>query len=310
MRDVHARPVRPVGGGRRGRRLGWQSVVVLPVLLLAVFGASPVAAAGPIDQYIVGGTAVPDGAYRFQAALLGQTFGSDDWERQFCGGSLIGPDQVLTAAHCVDFIGDGPGDELRLEDLRVVVGRTVLTSDQGQKRRAVRIDIHPSWDPDSSRFDAAVITLASPITGIKPIQLVTSGSDALERPGSIVLATGWGNTIAQPVGPGPGGVHYAYRMRVVSLPVLSRTDCETSYTIDGISYVDTKTMICAGKTGKDTCQGDSGGPLFLKATSGGYVQLGITSWGAGCAATGFPGVYTRLGNGSIGHFIQVAAGGV
>lgn len=237
------------------RPLRWAPLLVLPALLLGLVGVAPAAAAGPVEPRIVGGTPVPDGSYRFQAALLGQTFGDDDWARQFCGGSLIAPDLVLTAAHCVDFIGNGPGDDLRLADLRVVVGRTALTSDQGQKRRAVRIQIHPSWDPDTSRFDAAVITLADPVTGIKPIQLVTPGSDALERPGSTVLATGWGNTIAQPVGPGPGGVHYPFRMRVVSLPVLSRADCATSYTIDGISYVDTKTMICAGKTGKDTCQG-------------------------------------------------------
>ena len=45
-----------------------------------------------------------------------------------------------------------------------------------------------------------------------------------------------------------------------------------------------------------TCQGDSGGPLFFKAVGGGFIQAGITSWGFGCGATGFPGVYTRLSN--------------
>lgn len=185
-----------------------------------------------------------------------------------------------------------------------------ITSDEGQQRRAVDIQIHPRCDPESSRFDAAVITLVRPIEGIKPIHLETPGTDALERPGSRVLATGWGNTIAQEVGAGGGGTHYPFRLREVSVPVLSATDCDTAYTIDGVHYADIKTMLCAGKTGEDTCQGDSGGPLFLKATTGGYVQIGITSWGAGCAATGFPGVYARVGNGSIGHFIAVATGGV
>jgi len=64
-------------------------------------------------------------------------------------------------------------------------------------------------------------------------------------------------------------------------------------------------------TNKDTCQGDSGGPLFFKVAGGpGYIQAGITSWGIGCGATGFPGVYTRLGNRRIGNFILGATGGV
>jgi Trypsin len=62
-------------------------------------------------------------------------------------------------------------------------------------------------------------------------------------------------------------------------------------------------MLCAGRTNLDTCQGDSGGPLFFKAAgSPGYIQAGITSWGIGCGATGFPGVYTRLSNPGGGEF--------
>ena len=100
---------------------------------------------------------------------------------------------MLTAAHCVDFIGNGPNQVPRA-DLRVVVGRTVLTSTQGQKRRVAAIDIHPRWNPDTFSYDVAVVTLASPINGIRPISLVTLGTDALERPGTLLTVTGWGNT--------------------------------------------------------------------------------------------------------------------
>ena len=180
-----------------------------------------------VTPKIVGGTSVPDGKYKFQAALLAQSFGNDDFQRQYCGGSLITTFEVLTAAHCVEFIGDAPG-QIPLSDLRVVVGRTVLTSTQGQKRRAVAIDIHPRWDPVTFSFDVAVIHLASAVNGIKPVMLVTPGVDALERPGTLATVTGWGNTIQQPVGPGGGGIHYPDRMREAQVPIVSRPSARPS----------------------------------------------------------------------------------
>jgi secreted trypsin-like serine protease len=297
-----------------------RSLIVVPALLVAIGGSAPVDARTPgpaglsvrrtaASPRVVGGTAVANGTYKFQAALLGQTFGSDDWQRQYCGGSLITSFAVLTAAHCVEFVG--PGDEFPLDiaDLRVVVGRTVLTSDQGQKRRVVDIAIHPRYDPITARFDVAIVYLRTPIVGIDPIDLVTPGTDALERPGRPAIATGWGNTIAQPVGPGEGGVHYPDRLREVTVPIVSHAECATAYGADGNNYIHKTSMLCAGLTGKDTCQGDSGGPLFVPAITGGYIQIGITSWGAGCAATGYPGVYTRLSGKPVGNFVLRMTGG-
>ena len=262
-------------------------------------------ATGGVTTKIVGGTPVPNGKYPFQAALLAQSFGTNDFQRQYCGASLITPFEVLTAAHCVDFIGDDP-EQVPMSDLRVVVGRTVLTSTQGQKRRVAAIDIHPRWNPVTGSFDVAVVHLASPVNGIRPVALVTPGVDALERPGTLATVTGWGNTIQQP--PGGAGIHYPDRMREAQVPITSRAECRTAYASAGVDI--TATMLCAGRTIRDTCLGDSGGPLFFKAVGPGYIQAGITSWGIGCGATGFPGIYTRLSNRGVGNFILSATGGV
>ena len=188
----------------------------------------------------------------------------------------------------------------------MVVGRTVLTSTQGQKRRVAAIDIHPRWNPVTFSFDVAVVHLASPVNGIRPVALVTPGVDALERPGTLATVTGWGNTIQQPAGPGGGGINYPDRMREAKVPITSRAECRTVYA--AADFPITATMLCAGRTNLDTCQGDSGGPLFFKAVGPGYIQAGITSWGIGCGATGFPGVYTRLSNRGVGNFILSATG--
>jgi secreted trypsin-like serine protease len=264
-------------------------------------------ASDEISTKIVGGRPVPNGKYPFQAALLAQSFGNNDYQRLFCGGSLITPFEVLTAAHCVDFFGEGP-EQLPVSDLRVVVGRTVLTSTQGQKRRVAAISIHPRWNPETASFDAAVVHLASPINGIRPVALVTPGVDALERPGTLATVSGWGNTIQQPVGPGGGGVNFPNRLQEAQVPITSRAECRTAYASAGATI--DATMLCAGLTNLDTCQGDSGGPLFFKAAGPGYIQAGITSWGFGCGATGFPGVYTRLSNRGVGNFILSVTGGV
>jgi secreted trypsin-like serine protease len=262
----------------------------------------------PSPARIVGGRPVADNNFRFQAALLAESFGDDDYQRQFCGGSLISPFHVLTAAHCVDFFGDGE-DQIPLSDLRVVVGRTVLTSSVGQKLEVLGVDVHPDWNPETFSFDVAVVTLAGQVTGIRPVRLVSPGSDALEQPGRQTIVSGWGNTIAQPAGPGGGGTNFPDRMHRANVRIVDRVVCNTAYAGAGLPI--TATMLCAGQTNRDTCQGDSGGPLFVKAVGApGYIQVGITSWGIGCGATGFPGVYTRIGNVGVGNFILEATGGV
>lgn len=226
---------------------------------------------------------------------------------------------VLTAAHCVDFIVpdeefDEKGFGLPLSDLRVVVGRAQLSSDLGQRRGAVGISVHPAWIGQEHGLsgDVAVIYLDEPVTDIEPVRLVTPGTDALERPGRKATVTGWGNTILQPVGPGPGGGLFERpdRLQAAKVPLVSDEECHEAYANTLFEQWLDPSMICAGRTGLDACNGDSGGPLFVETLHGGAIQIGVTSWGFGCGATGFPGVFTRLGNVDIGNFVQEAVGGV
>jgi secreted trypsin-like serine protease len=243
---------------------------------------------------IIGGTAVPDGKYKFVAALRNTNFGSTAFEQQFCGGTLIDHDSVLTAAHCVYGRSVSP--------LRVTVGRTVLDSNQGQTRSVSRKFVHRFYDPSlDDAYDAAVLKLRRPVSGIPPIKLATSSQDFLETPGRNATVAGWGNTIGQPAG-GNAGSSFPNRMREAQVPIVSDNQAASVYGSDYFKRL----MVAAGEAGKDTCQGDSGGPMFAKP-GGKFTQIGITSFGTGCGADGYPGVYAEVNASSIRSFITNAA---
>jgi secreted trypsin-like serine protease len=285
--------------GRRSLRVTVLAALVAAAASLFVFlqsGESAQAADGAsYSPYVVGGADVPDGEYRFVAALRNTNYGSTAFEQQFCGGALIDHNSVLTAAHCVYGHPASP--------LRVTVGRTVLNSDQGQTRRVSKIFVDPSYDPHlrGHAYDAAVLKLSNPVSGIAPIKLATAAQDYLETPGHHATVAGWGNTVAQPVG-GGGGTNYPDRMQEAQVPIDSDDYAASVY---GSSY-HKNLMVAAGATGKDTCQGDSGGPMFHLA-DGHFTEIGITSFGDGCGAEGHPGVYTEVNATSIRDFITNAA---
>jgi secreted trypsin-like serine protease len=263
---------------------------------------------GSVETQVVGGTPVPDGKYPFMTSIQANTSKQSPYKEHFCGGTLIDQNSVLTAAHCVDFIGNHTDhNTLSYRDVRLVVGVTVLSSRQGKVRgidRLSDISVHPDYNGrTSNRYDAAVIEVGRPVRVIGPIALAGVGSDELETPGRPATLTGWGNTIAQPPF-GPGGPQdYPRRMREARPPLVSDAECELSYGRDFYP----KVMVCAGQTGMDTCQGDSGGPMFVEDASGVRRQIGITSFGYGCGATGFPGVYTEVNAEPVFDFIERAA---
>ncbi|HZF90306.1 serine protease [Streptomyces sp.] len=224
--------------------------------------AAPSAVAAP--QPIVGGTTTTTSSYPFMMQI------TDASQNQFCGGTLVSPTKVVTAAHCM--VGE------TTSGVRVVGGRTYLNGTNGTVARVSKIWIHPNYTTATRGEDVAVLTLstAMPYTTAK---YVSSTDTSVYAAGTTARVLGWGTTSS--------GGSSSNQLRTATVPIVSDTSCGGSY---GSDYVKSE-MVCAGYSsgGVDTCQGDSGGPLLV-----GGVLAGITSWGEGCAQAGYPGVYTRL----------------
>ncbi|MDX3527832.1 MULTISPECIES: S1 family serine peptidase [Streptomyces] len=274
---------------RRGASVAVAAGTVLGLLAVSVGTANAATSTDsgrPVVQ-IIGGAAQPNGSYPFMAALLIKGKGKP-LDRQFCGGSLLDSDVVMTAAHCVD--------DVKPKQIETVVGRTVLSNKkQGHLRNVRTITLHPRYNGD---YDVAFLELDKPVYGIAPVNLPTPGTDALIRPGAKATVAGWGNTDNELP-------NHPDRLRAVDVPIVSHIECKASYP----SY-DKKVHVCAGVEGKDSCQGDSGGPLFrtLKGRKGVY-QIGVVSYGDGCAAQGAPGVYTYTGSAKLWDTLWKSAEG-
>jgi secreted trypsin-like serine protease len=261
------------------------------VLVLTAFVQSVAAAPQP-DPRIIGGEPADLGEYPFMVALLLEERGGTDFDKQYCGGSLIASRWVLTAAHCVEFL-ESP------DQIAVAVNRTHLSNSAEGERVEVRaFYIHPDYDPNQLSPDVALIELAKPVRGIEPIQLAGAGDDDYEIAGTQLTVIGWGNTSTT------GHANWPDELRELQVPVVSDADCDFAYS----GGVTVETQLCAGDKGVDSCQGDSGSPLFATTTSGDYVQVGVVSWGFKCAKQHFPGVYSEVNSPTIREWIRSVSG--
>ena len=295
--DVHG----PDVGHRTGRRsraaIGLAAGLV--VLLLALAGASPPAAAAVPDAVprVIGGRKVPEGKYPFQAALLDLTRGGNDWNMQICGGSLIAPSWILTAAHCVE---EG-GVVTDPSTAAIVLGRTVLRRPGGERHLVDAIYPSPKYSELTDADDVALIHLSVP-SAYTPIRVAQRPDDSFEADGTMLTVIGWGDTIPVPPFVDPTHLFYPQQMMEVRVPVVSDATCGAEYSAAHEPLVMSKTL-CAGAPGTDACFGDSGGPLFA-TTPTGIVELGIVASGEGCGAPGYAGTYTEVNARSVKTFIR------
>ena len=233
------------------------------------------------ESRIIGGTDATAGAWPWIVSLENSDLGADPYASSFCGGSLIASDWVLTAAHCAV--------EVTTDNLRVRVGGHDLSSSAtaGSVVAVDRILIHPGYNQATAYDqDLALLHLASP-QSTTPLPAISASAMSSLTAGTTLTVMGWGATQAT------SPYHYPYRLQQVSVPLVSDSECATAYPGQL-----TNNMFCAGVMagGKDSCYGDSGGPIILGSDASSAQQVGVVSWGDGCAAAGKPGIYTRLAN--------------
>ncbi|MDW9854089.1 trypsin-like serine protease [Sinorhizobium meliloti] len=257
---------------------------------------------------IIGGTPAKEGAWPYQVALLDSALLDDSntsqYDAQFCGGSLIALNWVLTAAHCV--VAE-EGGVLPIDSITILVGATKLTD--GARHEVAAIKMHPAYDPDTLSNDAALIQLARPAETIATKVRSAEGK-------SKATVVGWGMMEDE---------SFPLELMQAEINIVPSSTCNTGIKnllkqeaereasqagapviIDVNDFADPldDTMVCAGvASGKrDSCQGDSGGPLLV-GSGRDAVQVGIVSWGMGpsdakmpCGHKGLYGVYTDVGD--------------
>ncbi len=315
---VETRPrTEPVGPTWWQRCAGLMAIVMVFSLLLEGVTARDVAARPasddwPVQAEIIGGFKAEARDFPFMAFVLAGN--------NLCGGTLIDSDSVLTAAHCVTDANGGVRDP---STFTLYIGRANIDQAKTSNRYGVSsVFRHPDYSGETFQNDVAVLKLNRTVTTVPPIAIVGSSSTQYQAAGQSVFVAGWGTTSVNKI-------KISLELRMAPLSVVSDAACQADYPDE----FDPTTMMCASSPGRDSCQGDSGGPLLGRVQTGttpvvlkgkkrkgkkrhkkhiqapvyNSTQVGVVSWGFGCAVADSPGVYARLSDPGINSFVVNSA---
>jgi secreted trypsin-like serine protease len=233
---------------------------------------------------IVGGREALPGAWPWQVALVNR-FSTQAYNGFFCGGTLVAPQWVLTAAHCVD------GSEPTLIDVLVGAHRLSENSRRVQADMAI---VYPGYNEYGVDGDLALLHLSEPVTQT-PISLFALDGITTEMDYMRGTVTGWGD-----MDPLSWFGEFPDALRELSMPLVDRSVCNERWFL-GI----TENLLCAGYPNmpNGACYGDSGGPLMVQDGQGQWLQVGIVSFGVRfCVGSNRPDVFTRVA--TYGNWIQ------
>ncbi len=249
-----------------------RSAVSSVLATCALVSASPVGAQVPpapapgpapaATPYVFGGVPAPFGTFPFLAVLLRAVPGGF---AVYCGGTLVRPDLVLTAAHCV--VGQAPPD-------LVVIGQASAapTPDAlGDSRVVAEVVVDPSYAVASNSHDLALLRLSEPATR-RPAHRVRPATGSLAAVGAVGVGMGFGSTVAD-------DEQFVAPIELQQTPLTVQPDSACADAYGAAAYLSDR-MLCAGALGSGVCRGDSGGPLAVAGPTRWWAVAGVVSFGA------------------------------
>ncbi|ODR97370.1 hypothetical protein AUC69_12200 [Methyloceanibacter superfactus] len=282
-----------------------KQILLLTLVFIGAMSAGGLVLAEEDTEMIVNGKLAPEGKFPYQVRL----YASPEDEKGFCGGSIIDPQWILTAGHCV--VADSSVAENLQPAETVFVGYGSTDRTKTTKIEAEEIVVHPRYLAKAlaGGGDVALIKLKEPIPEAKTIEIADDDAEQkLVTRGVKVTVTGWGaiwdpqdkEVVAllskiDPQADISEKLNFPKKLYEADIHVMDREECRSVYGPQQLNIADSEICAMKPRSASNSCYGDSGGPLVIQADDPKrYVQIGVVSWGDRCGRAGNPNVFARV----------------